>query len=414
VFAFSQHPTTITVTEGIQDAFKYLQTSWRKWLPVVAAIAACSFVLYVLVGSVDTRTLYYTDPVTDRILWYSDAPSKLAGIAFSTVAGAIVSAVGSWVFYALAIVGLRNRPLTAGYVIRRGLLSVVSGLIIAFAVLASLTVLLIVIVIVPPVGLLALVVAIPIGFYLVIRVIFVSLAVFDGFDPIEAIQESWRISNGSVQRMFGWGVLAVLIGLAVGILAGLITDLFATSVLAPLAQAVSSFVITTASVLTLFMMAVLYESERARKDPSLYPVPAFPGYGPNGPEPYIQGPYPARPYAPGPYTAGPYAGGPYPAEPYAPAPADPTAIPGWVAPNGPAPAWRYPPQPYIAGSVPGWPGNPGEIPCPAPAWATDLAAPATLDPAGPGGDSASAGDPRSADVAPQTPDAPQSPEPPAA
>ena len=32
MFTFSHHPTAIGVSDGIQDAFGYLQKSWRTWL----------------------------------------------------------------------------------------------------------------------------------------------------------------------------------------------------------------------------------------------------------------------------------------------------------------------------------------------------------------------------------------------
>jgi hypothetical protein len=432
VFALSNHPTAITVSDGIQDAFKFLQTSWRKWLPAVAVMAGCSFALFVLAGSLDTRTLYHTDPITGRVDWDSNAASRAAGVILASIALLVVGFVASWLFNATAIAGLRNRPLTAGYVIGRGLIAFFASLILVFAVMAGIVALAILAVAVPTVGIVAILVAIPFFIYLLIRVTFVTLAVFDGFGPIEAIEESWRLSKYSVQRLFGWGLLAFAMTFAINIVAGIITSPFsATSGLAPLAQAASALVSGTGSVLIVYMMAVLYESERARKDPTLYPVPAFMGYGPYGPQPYAPGPYPARPYAPGPYTAGPYAGGPYPTGPYAPAPADPTTIPGWIGPNGPAPAWpSYPPQPYDpaqyqanqqggwvapggpaptwqggpaptwqGGPAPTWPGGPAPTPGPAPAWSAD---PAPANPSAPT-QPADATQPSDATQPPETP-----------
>jgi len=414
VFTFSHHPTAITVSDGIQDAFLYLQKSRRTWLPVVGVIAACALVTHALVGSLDISTLYHQDVSTDRVVWNADAWSKLSGAFPARLVDALLSMIGGWVFYATAIAGLRNRPVTLSGVIVRGLVSLLSGLVVAavaiFVVTSLLMVAVAVAVVVPPVGRLLLILlilaAIPGAIYLLIRLVFTSLAIFEGFGPIAGIQESWRLSQGSVSRMLGWGALAFLVTIGLGILASVIVAPFAGSGLAAVAEAASAAVTLTGSCLIVFMMAVLYESERARKDPTLYPVPGWPGYGSYPAESYVPGPYPARPYAPGPYTAGPDAGGPYPT--------DPAAIPGWLNPNGPAPAWPtgpyaapgpYPPNP---GAMPGW-----VAPGPAPAWAANQAQPVTLDPASPGPDPAPMGNSNETDPTQQPPNATQPPEAPA-
>jgi len=441
VFALSHHPTAINVSDGIQDAFKYLQTSWRKWLPAVGVIAACSFVMYVLAGSIDTGTLYHTDP-SGHVVWNSDALSKVSGPVVVAIANWILSLVGGWVFYATAICGLRNRPLAVSGVIVRGLVTVASSLIVVAAVILLFMAVSAVVVVVAVVSsglgvllmLLLILAAIPLGIYVGIRLIFSGLAIFDGFGPIAGLRESWRLSQGSVLRMLGWGLMAFVLSIGIAVVAGVITAPFGKSGLAPAAQAASAAITVIGAGLVAFMMAVLYESERARKDPTLYPVPAWPGYGSYPTEPLVPGPYPARPYAPGPYTAGPYAGGPapaWPAAPYAggpypanpnampgwvapgPYPTDPTAIPGWVGPNGPAPAW--PAAPYAGGPYPANPNAmPGWVaPGPAPAWANNPANPASLDPAAPGPEPAPMGNSDETDPTQQPPNAPQPPEPPA-
>jgi hypothetical protein len=152
--------------------------------------------------------------------------------------------------------------------------------------------------------------------------------------------------------------------MSIGLLGSAIAAPFTALKLAPLVAASSSVVTTTGSVLIVFMLAVLYESERARRDPDLYPVAEFSGYGKDEPEPAPAAPYPARPYVAGPYTAGPYLGGPDAAGPYSPAASDPTAS-GWIKSEDAAPEWR-PPRPYIQDpaapgtsiSPPVWPANP--------------------------------------------------------
>jgi hypothetical protein len=153
---------------------------------------------------------------------------------------------------------------------------------------------------------------VPVAWYIAIRLVFVNLAVFDGFGPIEAIRESWRISQRSVLRLLGWGLMAFLLGLGFVIVGGLASSPFSATGLAAVGQAASAAVTTTGSCLVVFLMAVLYESQRARSDPTLYgppPVPApvwgnqWPGYPNAGqwapPAPTFQTPAPGPTASPG-------------------------------------------------------------------------------------------------------------------
>jgi hypothetical protein len=424
VFTFSHHPTAIGVSDGIQDAFQYLQTSWRIWLPVVGVIAALALVTHTLVGSLDPTTLYHQDLTTGRVVWNPDALGKLTWAIVARLVDGLIAGIGGWFFYATAIAGLRNRPVTLAGVIGRGLTTVLSGLFVAAVAMVTLTGLLAVglavTIVAPPAGRLLIIVmataGIPAAIYVVVRLTFTGLAIFDGFGPIAGIQESWRVSQGSVLRLLGWGALAFLMTIGISILAGIVVTPFSGSGLSAVAEAAATAISVTGSALVVFMMAVLYESERARKDPTLYPVPAWPGYGSGPGMPYVQGPYPARPYTPGPYTAGPYAGGPYPTAPYGPGPypTDPTGVPGWTGPTGAGPAWPAPP-PYAPGP---YPGNPAAMtgwvaPGPAPAWAADPANQVSANPADSGPNQESTGSSKETGPAPQTPSAPPPAEPPA-
>ena len=361
MFRLSNNPAAISAADGLQDALAYLQKSWRRWVPVVGAIAAFSLLTYGLVGSLDARSLYHIDAQTGLAVWNADALSKLAGPIASGFASALVVAVGSWVFYATAIAGLRNRPLTFSGVVMRGLVTVLSGVIVAAAaiilVIGLILALVAVATVAPPVARLLVILlalaATPVVIYLLVRFVFTGLAIFDGFGPIEGIRQSWRLSQGSVLRMFGWGVLALVMNIAIASVGSVMVALFSTTEIAPLAQAASAALGATGSCLIIFMMAVLYESERARKDPTLYPYAAWPGSGSQPPAPYAPGPVPAWPA--GQYTPGPY-------------PANPAAMPGWVAPGpiGPPPAWATNPanptavDPAAPGPKPAPMGNSGE------------------------------------------------------
>jgi hypothetical protein len=374
VFRLSTHPAAITVTQGIGDGFNYLGASWRRWLPVVVVVAACTFVLYAIFGSTDTTNLVYTDPYTNEVTWSPDTSSRISAAVAVGLSTGLVTLIGSWVFYATAIAGLRSKPLTVSDIVVRGLLTVAAGIVMAVVAIAAVVVWAVVTVIVPAVGILLFFVAMPFAIYLAIRLVFVSMAIFDGFGPIEGIKESWRLSRGSATRLFGWGLMAGLITIGFAIAGGIVSAPFTVSKAQPVGQAFSTAVTTIGSCFSIFMMAVLYESERARKDPATYgygpgmaypwPNPTWPGGGPYAAGPYAPGAYPPGPsaagpypggplYAPGSYPVGPYGAGPYPGGPSTPAPYP-------VGPYGagpyPAASNPYAPGPSSAGPV--WPGAP--------------------------------------------------------
>lgn len=378
MFSFSAHPAMISVTQGIQDAFRFLGASWRRWLPMVLLILVFTLVIYAVVysyiGSTDFRSLYYVDSYTGKVVFEPDAQSKLWSLVLPGLAIGLVylilNMVAGWVFAATAISGLRNRPLTIAGVIERGLWTIVAAIMIAIAALFAIIAWVLVAVIAFPIGVLLAFAAIPVGIYIEIRLIFVSLAIFDGFGPIEGIKEAWRLSNASVLRMFGWGLMAILITIAFSIAGGLVSAPFTATGAAPVAQAMSGAIGLTASCFTVFMMAVLYESQRARMDPNLYgpvPMPMYPGYGYPQQPPAGYG-YPGYPGFP----QQPPAGYGYPSYPVYPA--QPPAGPGWANPSAPPPGYGYPgypaPQPpafsYPGQAQPGsgWvvPGAPPSAP----------------------------------------------------
>jgi hypothetical protein len=328
VFQFTAHPAVIGVTDGVQVAFAYLQTSWRRWLPAIAVMAVCVLVAYAVIlasiGTVDIKSLYYVDQYTNKLVWYPGGQERLWSLVRQYLAVGLVTGVlgtiAGWVFAAIAICGLRNQPLTIPGVVGRGLLSLVAGIVIAvvavLTVIGIVVVTAIVVVIVPPLGAILIIAEVlafvPVAWYIAIRLVFVNLAVFDGFGPIEAIRESWRISQRSVLRLLGWGLMAFLLGLGFVIVGGLASSPFSATGLAAVGQAASAAVTTTGSCLVVFLMAVLYESQRARSDPTLYgppPVPApvwgnqWPGYPNAGqwapPAPTFQTPAPGPTASPG-------------------------------------------------------------------------------------------------------------------
>jgi hypothetical protein len=397
VFTFTTHPAAVTVTDGVGIAFGYLQKSWRTWLPAVVVVAICSFAAYTLVGQIPSSDLYTIDSSTGQVVVDQAALGKYIGTLFETVGIlAIVQLIAGWVFNACAIAGLRDRPLTASYVVGRGLMTLAASILIGLLFGCAALALILVTVVVLPIGILLDLAAIPLAIYVGVRLSFTSLAIFDGFGPIGGIQESWALSERSVLRVFGWGLMIVLISIGFGIVGSFFSVPLATGRLAPVGEAASSAISTTATCLTTFMIAVLYESQRSRRDPTLYefapgpgyPGPGYPGYpGPGGSYPawpptpppgqYPQPPYPGGPYQPGgPYPGAPYPGAPYPGGPYQPGAGGP--YPGGPYPGAPYPGGPYPGGPYQPGMPPpGWPGH-SNVP---PAWGSQPPVP----PAGPAG-----------------------------
>ena len=359
MFRFSTHPASITITGGIGDAYNFLRASWQKWLPAVLILAALQTVAY-LVLAPDISTIYRFDSYTGRTVWSPDAAAKLVPYLSAGIIAGILQMVVGWIFVATAIGGLRNRPMTPSQILIRGLTALWTGFLLALAMTPVLVVAVVMLLAAPPLGILLLLVGVVVGIYVFIRLIFYSLAIFDGLGPIEGLRESWRLSRNSVLRLFGWGLMAGLLSLLVSVAVGLVSAPFSQSHAQAVGQAIGYLFASILSCYMVFLMAVLYESQRARFDPTLFPYPPTPYY----PAPFGGWPYPAGPYAAGPYVAGPYPAGPYPAGPY---------------PVGP---WA--PQPYAPGQ--GWPPNP----VPGPTDATDAPdAPPDAPPADPPADAPS-------------------------
>jgi len=346
VFRLSKHPEFIDIGNGVQDAFRHLGKTWRIWVPVVVVLAVAAFVLVALFGSISgtgpTFSAYTSDSSNG-----GSTPPPASGTRPPTLGYwlyFLLSTVAGWVFTAIAITGLRNRPLTLSFVVSRGVLTIVAGIVIVLIAIVAAFFVVFTVAIFPLIGLLLLLAAVPVAVYLAIRVIFYNLAIFDGFGPIEGIRESWRLSRNSVLRLFGWGLMAVLIGFGFSILALIVSFPYSTAA-PPLGQAFSSAVTATGSCFTVLMMAVLYESQRARLYPYLYgvaPTPAYPasGYPTAYPSEPVWSSGPGQ-YPPGPSGAAP--GGGTPAGPESAWKSNAEAPP--TGPTPPAPAVPKPPEP---------------------------------------------------------------------
>jgi hypothetical protein len=391
VFAFNVHPAYVTLGDGIQVAWDYLVASWRRWLPVVAAVGVVSLIAALLTSSIvpaDSTTWFTEDPVTGRLVAGPEFGNALGRVFAIWGLQFLVTFVAGWFVAAIAIAGLRGRPLEVGWIIGRGVLAFLASILAGLAVVGVMIawfVALVISAVFPPLLLVTFPSGVVLVVWVVVRLIFTTLAVFDGRGVFDALSESWNLSSRSVLRLLGWGIVAGLLVFAFGILAGLFTTVFSSGAAASVASGLSSAVSQVGACFTMFMLAVLYESQRLRRDimAGIEPMPAGP-YGAGGaaadtyaggiPDWNAGGPvHPGTGYAPVQYPPTTYPPALFPTDghkgwgstgyqaanpgatrqgypPYPAAPADPMAEtdPPTADPVPPG-AWRWPEPPGATG-----------------------------------------------------------------
>jgi hypothetical protein len=357
VFRFSNHPAAITVSEGVGTAWNYLTVTWLRWLPVLVGVALFDAVISAYVAT-NVYSIVSYNQYTGELVWASNSGSRLANFAGLAFLEGAVTFGASCYYWALAIVGLRNRPLTLDWVATRGVLVLASGVLMAVVGGGAFILLLIVAIAAQGLGVLLLLAGGVALIYVGLRVTFGPLAIFDGAGPIEGLARSWDLTRGAVLRTFGWVLMGALLTLIISVVGGLLVLPFASDTSGFIPQLITSVVSGFATVLLAFMIAVLYESQLARKFPNLYPIDprwlASQGYsaGAWGPGPSWTAGGPMPPEAFGPRWAGP---GTYP-PPYPPGASGAWGVPPGYPPN-------YPPgavPPGAWGPPPGYP--PGAVP----------------------------------------------------
>ncbi len=98
--------------------------------------------------------------------------------------------------------------------------------------------------------------------YVSIRLVFWSLAIFDGADIVGGFHATWRISRGAVARMLGWGVMVAVIGLVVRGGAELITTPLGDA--NPVRAGIIAAITEVFAAYSMIALAVIYESQRRR------------------------------------------------------------------------------------------------------------------------------------------------------
>jgi MFS family permease len=256
----------VTIGDGLDTASHAFLESLSKWGPAVAAVAVAQALPPLVAG--DVTSWYTVDREAGRIVWNVDLQDKIGPLLLAVLVSAVVSVVCGWIFSATAIAGLRGRPMDAGWIVSRGLVSVVAGIVLAAGVLAGILAAIIVLaylaVIAGPVAALGAFAGVIGLIYVLLRLAFFTLAVFDGFGPIASFEESWRLSERGVTRVFGWGLIALLVGIGFTILGAIASTVLRGMHQQVLAQIVSGLFTSAASVFALFLLTVLYESQRAR------------------------------------------------------------------------------------------------------------------------------------------------------
>ena len=250
----------MTIGEGLTVAARYWAASAERWvLPVAAVALASGLVTWLFPSSISDRA------TLERLLRMSiDGtpldPSEVPRLVAGPLAVAIVSLVAGWVLTANAIVGLRGRDVTLGWLLKGGLRSFVADLLIGLVVIGALLPLLAL----GALGLLLALAAVPLAIYLSFRVSFWTLAVFDGERIASGFSVSWRITRGAVLRLLGWSLAVVPIGIAATI-GEVVVDALLGPISRPLADAISGAADATVSSYTILVLAVLYESQRGRR-----------------------------------------------------------------------------------------------------------------------------------------------------
>ena len=269
--AFARPPAQVSIGEGLTMAARYWAASVERWvLPVAAITLASGLATWLFPASL-------SDPATlQRLLQMSIQgtpldPSEVPRLVAGPLAVAIVSLVAGWLFTANAIVGLRGRDTTPGWVLAGGLRSFVANLLIGLVVLTVLLPLLAI----GALGLLLVLALVPFALYLSFRVSFWTLAVFDGEGVSSGFGLTWRITRGAVLRLLGWSLALVPLGIVAGI-GQLIVDAVIGPASQPVADAISAAADATVTSYTILVLAVLYESQRGRvlgPQPGVAPTP---------------------------------------------------------------------------------------------------------------------------------------------
>lgn len=253
---FERPPAYVTIGEALSIAARYWAASWERWVLAVVGVGVATGLAHALLGSValDSDTLRrMTLPGGGGV-----DPAVLPRLLAGPLAVAIVSLVADWFLYANAIAGLRGRDVSLGWVLTAGLRTLL--VLLALALVFSMATL--ALTALGPIGLLAMVIALPLLLYAGLRLQFWTLGVFDGQGVGAALRASWELTRGAVLRVLGWSLALVGLSLLVDAASTSLSLLFASM---PIVPAIAGAVLGAAfQAFSLVTIAILYESQRGR------------------------------------------------------------------------------------------------------------------------------------------------------
>lgn len=258
------NPADAGIIVAMKAAGRYWAATPTLWvLPVVAVALVNLLAVLVLGGATIT-----TDQLQAVIVTAPGGPDldmgQLPRVIAGPVAVGIVTVVARWFLLANAIAGLRGRELTMGWILGSGVRAFAADMLVSLTVVALFSLALTL----GPAGLLVAVVAGPVGVYVGLRLMFWTLAIFDGQPLLGGAGVSWQVTRRAVLRVFGWSLAIAGIGFLAGIPL-LLLDLLAAS-LPAITAVVGGTVETVLTAWTVVVMTVLYESQRLRTDPVAY------------------------------------------------------------------------------------------------------------------------------------------------
>jgi hypothetical protein len=296
IIAFTSDPAGVTLGEGLSLSARYWRATIDLWSLPVALVAAVTALVTWLVGGLAPA------PGSPPTTW---APGMdpmavigpyLPGFLASTFVTGTVSMVAGWVYLAIAVAGLRGYRVMPGWIVRRGLRAFAVDVLLTlgfgavFAILAILA-----LAGGPGVVIVVMATAFVPAVYLSVRLIFWSLAIFDGADIGQGLGATWLISRGAVARMLGWGLTVATIGLLVNVVATLVTAPLGDG--NPVRTGITAAATEAFAAYSMISLAVIYESQRRRsvlRSPVvLFVAPSPPGFPP-APGPFDPPPPPGR------------------------------------------------------------------------------------------------------------------------
>ena len=260
--SFTSDPAEIDIGEGLSIAARYWRATADLWsLPVAIVAAVTAVATWAISGLMPGSTLPATftpgmDPMTV-------IGPLLPQLVVSTVVIGSVTMVAGWIYLSIAIAGLRDYRVMPGWILRRGVRALAADLLVTIAFVAVFGALAL-FSLIGGLGLLVVVMVtafVPAA-YVSIRLVFWSLAIFDGADIVGGFHATWRISRGAVARMLGWGVMVAVIGLVVRGGAELVTTPIGDG--SPIRAGITAAITEVFAAYSMIALAVIYESQRRR------------------------------------------------------------------------------------------------------------------------------------------------------